>query len=220
MNHSQPELICMDTHVLTIGIAAVDAGIRLGTMPTSIRRNSGAKGLHKSCLHLKPLAGVQVLTTYQRSTMSKYHHALFDVNPALQGLTAKPAQFGRVMPWVLAALLVAGAGGLWWWKIHIANPDNGTATPAANAPAGGAGMRRFGGVNNVQPVSVQLVHQQDIRVTVNAIGSIVAFNTATVHAQVSGVLQRLEFKEGQQVKAGQLLAQIDPRAFQATLGQV
>ena len=125
--------------LLTIGIAAVDAGIMLGTMTTSVKRNSGAKGLNKSSLHLKPLAGVQVLTTYRGIPMSKYHHALFDVNPALQGPTARLAQFGRVMPWVLAALLVAGAGGLWWWKIHIANPDNGVATPAVNAPAGGAG---------------------------------------------------------------------------------
>lgn len=72
----------------------------------------------------------------------------------------------------------------------------------------------------VQPVSVQEARRQDIRVTVNAIGSINAANTAVVHVQVSGVLQQINFKEGQQVQAGQLLAQIDPRAFQATLGQV
>lgn len=71
----------------------------------------------------------------------------------------------------------------------------------------------------MQPVSVQAARRQDIHVTVNAIGSIAALNTAIVHVQVSGVLQRLEFKEGQQVKAGQLLAQLDPRAFQAALAQ-
>ena len=86
-------------------------------------------------------------------------------------------------------------------------------------PGGGAdtgqGGRRFGGANPVQPVSVETVRRQDIRVTVNAIGSIAASNTATVRPQVSGVLQSLLFKEGQQVQAGQALAQIDPRAFQA-----
>lgn len=70
-----------------------------------------------------------------------------------------------------------------------------------------------------QPVSVAEARRQDIRVTVNAIGSINAANTAIVRVQVSGVLQQINFKEGQQVQAGQLLAQIDPRAFQATLGQ-
>jgi multidrug efflux system membrane fusion protein len=64
------------------------------------------------------------------------------------------------------------------------------------------------------------VQRQNIRVMVNAIGSLAAFTTATVRAQVSGVLQQLDFKECQQVKAGQLLAQIDPRAFQAALSQV
>jgi multidrug efflux system membrane fusion protein len=54
---------------------------------------------------------------------------------------------------------------------------------------------------------------------VNAIGSLSASNTAVVRAQVGGVLQSLAFQEGQQVRAGQLLAQIDPRAFAATAAQ-
>ena len=54
---------------------------------------------------------------------------------------------------------------------------------------------------------------------VNAIGSLTASNTAVVRAQVSGVLQSIQFQEGQQVKAGQILAQIDPRAFAATAAQ-
>lgn len=139
------------------------------------------------------------------------------------------SQFGSATLWVLALalLLAVGAGGLGWWKAHVGNAAGGAARPAASAPGGGqrgapgsgSGGRRFGGANAVQPVSVQPARRQDIRVTVNAIGSIAASNTATVRAQVSGVLQRLAFKEGQQVKVGQLLAQIDPRAFQATLAQ-
>lgn len=114
----------------------------------------------------------------------------------------------RTIIWVLIALLAVGAG-FWWWK----SPSS--ANKAAQANGGG----RFGGPNMVQPVSVQEARRQDIRVTVNAIGSINAANTAIVHVQVTGVLQQINFKEGQQVQAGQLLAQIDPRAFQATLGQ-
>ncbi|MFC7287461.1 MdtA/MuxA family multidrug efflux RND transporter periplasmic adaptor subunit [Herminiimonas glaciei] len=114
----------------------------------------------------------------------------------------------RTLIWTLVILIVAGLG-FWWWK----SPSS--ADKAAQAGGGG----RFGGMNMVQPVSVQEVRRQDIRVTVNAIGSINAANTAIVHVQVSGVLQQINFKEGQQVQAGQLLAQIDPRAFQATLGQ-
>lgn len=85
-------------------------------------------------------------------------------------------------------------------------------------PGGAAGNRRFA-ANRVQPVSVAQARLQDIRQTASAIGTITASNTAVVRAQVSGVLQALHFKEGQQVKAGQPLAQIDPRAFQAALAQ-
>jgi multidrug efflux system membrane fusion protein len=121
----------------------------------------------------------------------------------------------RVLPWVVGVLLLAG-GGFGWWRAHGADAAGGATSRAASAPGGG---RRFGGLNQVQPVSVQAARRQDIRVNVDAIGSIAASNTATVRAQVSGVLQRLNFEEGQQVQAGQWLAQIDPRPFQAALAQ-
>lgn len=120
----------------------------------------------------------------------------------------RPGKTRRTLIWILVILIAAGLG-FWWWKSP--SSDN----KAAQGPGGG----RFGGANMVQPVSVAEARRQDIRVTVNAIGSINAANTAIVRVQVSGVLQQINFKEGQQVQAGQLLAQIDPRAFQATLGQ-
>jgi multidrug efflux system membrane fusion protein len=72
----------------------------------------------------------------------------------------------------------------------------------------------------VQPVSVGVVRRQDVRVMVQAIGTMSARATAVVRAKVSGELTALHFKEGQQVKAGQLLAEIDPRSYQAALSQV
>lgn len=146
-------------------------------------------------------------------------------------LSARHRQQGKVWPWALVVLLLAG-GGAWYWKSRggdaNGNAGNGGSMAASGAATGGpggpggagAGNRRFGGNNRVQPVSVQAARTQDIRVSVNAIGTITASNTAVVRPQVSGVLQTLHFKEGQQVKAGQPLAQIDPRAFQASLAQV
>lgn len=142
------------------------------------------------------------------------------------GARPRRIQFGRAVPWVAAALLLAaagGGGGWWWWK----GPGRSTAaaarvpgTSAAPSPGGvGAGGRRFAGMGAAQPVSVETVRRQDMHVSVGAIGSMAASNTAVVRAQVSGVLQSLLFKEGQQVQAGQLLAQIDPRSFQAALSQ-
>ena len=128
-------------------------------------------------------------------------------------------------PWVVLVLVLAGGAVLWQTRFRAADtaggPSVASSAPAAGGPAGpgGAAGRRFSAANRVQPVSVQTVRRLDIRIMVSAIGTVAASNTATVHPQVSGMLQSLSFKEGQQVKAGQMLAQIDPRSFQATLGQ-
>ncbi len=150
----------------------------------------------------------------------KLQHRPLDAISTARNHVGKRAQTGKAMPWLLAALVLLGGVGVWWWKLRTADPAPATATPASPVPGGGGGARRFGGANSAQPVSVQTVRQQDIRVSVSAIGSIAASNTAIVRAQVSGVLQSLNFEEGQQVQAGQTLAQIDPRPFQASLSQV
>jgi multidrug efflux system membrane fusion protein len=60
---------------------------------------------------------------------------------------------------------------------------------------------------------------KDTPIYLDGIGTVQAFNTVTVHTQVSGVLQRVAFREGQDVKAGDLLAEVDPRTYQAQLDQ-
>ncbi|HYZ33877.1 MAG TPA: efflux RND transporter periplasmic adaptor subunit, partial [Crenalkalicoccus sp.] len=69
------------------------------------------------------------------------------------------------------------------------------------------------------PVEVTKVQAADVPLTVQGIGTVQAFNTVTVRAQVTGVLQQVRFTEGQAVKAGDVLAQIDPRPFKAALDQ-
>lgn len=64
-----------------------------------------------------------------------------------------------------------------------------------------------------------IVEQQDFSVYRTAIGTVQAFNTVTVRARVDGQLDRVAFKEGQDVKAGDTLAVIDPRLFQTSLEQ-
>ncbi|WP_027478805.1 MdtA/MuxA family multidrug efflux RND transporter periplasmic adaptor subunit [Curvibacter gracilis] len=123
---------------------------------------------------------------------------------------------------LLILLLGLGAGGAWYWKKQGATPPEGAAEGAApGAPgAAGAGARRFGAGNRPQPVSARAAKRQDLRVSVNAIGTITALNTATVRARVDGELRRILFREGQQVKAGDLLAEIDPRAYEVALAQM
>ena len=123
---------------------------------------------------------------------------------------ARYRQAGRSRPvlWgvLLAVALAAGAGG-WWWQKHQA------AAPAAS------GAPRFGPGGAAQPVSVGQVQRADVRVLVSAIGTLNARATAVVRAKVAGELKSLRFKEGDEVQAGQLLAEIDARSYQATLAQ-
>jgi len=70
-----------------------------------------------------------------------------------------------------------------------------------------------------QPVGVAKVISGDINVTLNALGTVTPLATATVRPQVSGMLIKINFTEGQAVKQGDTLAQIDPRPYQAALDQ-
>jgi multidrug efflux system membrane fusion protein len=69
------------------------------------------------------------------------------------------------------------------------------------------------------PVTVTKVGRRDIDVFDRGIGTATAFRSVTVRAQVSGYLAKIDFTEGHIVKAGQLLAQIDKRPYQAALDQ-
>lgn len=73
--------------------------------------------------------------------------------------------------------------------------------------------------DGAQPVGVARAVAGDIRVTLNGLGTVTPLATATVRPQVTGVLIKWNTAEGQMVKAGQVLAQIDPRPFQAALDQ-
>ncbi len=69
------------------------------------------------------------------------------------------------------------------------------------------------------PVTVVAAATQDVPVYANALGTVTALNTVTVNPQVGGQLMSLNFREGEEVKKGQLLAQIDPRSLQASLDE-
>ncbi|GGH49545.1 hypothetical protein GCM10010975_01950 [Comamonas phosphati] len=135
------------------------------------------------------------------------------------------SQRGRVRPVLLGGLvlvLAAAGGGAWWYK-HKAAGGTAASQAAPGGKGGGRGGRGGPGVFGAaqsQSVSVGVVERHDMRVLVSAIGTMNARATAVVRAKVAGELQKLHFKEGDEVKAGQLLAEIDPRSFQASYNQV
>ncbi len=69
------------------------------------------------------------------------------------------------------------------------------------------------------PVDVAQVEQRDMPVYLEGLGTVQAFYTVTATARVDGQIEKIGFKEGQDVKKGALLAQIDPRPYQATLDE-
>jgi len=69
------------------------------------------------------------------------------------------------------------------------------------------------------PVVVATVQRRDVPIYLDGLGNVTAFKTVTVRSQVDGRLDRVLFKEGEPVKAGELLARIDPRPFQNQLQQ-
>lgn len=69
------------------------------------------------------------------------------------------------------------------------------------------------------PVSVAIAQRRDVPIYLTGLGTVQAFNTVTVKTRVDGELVKVAFTEGQDVKAGDVLAQIDPRPFQATYDQ-
>lgn len=69
------------------------------------------------------------------------------------------------------------------------------------------------------PVTAATVQQHDVPIVLEGLGTVQALNTATMRTQVQGTLNTVDFVEGQEVKRGQRLAQIDPRVFQAQVDQ-
>ncbi len=131
---------------------------------------------------------------------------------------------GKVRTGVLIVMGVAAVAlAAWWWKSRDAGVAGGPAGAASAASgagraAGAGGAGRFGR-SGTQPVSVAAVQRRDLPVAVEAIGSIASANTAVVRAKVSGELKAIYFKEGEPVKAGQLLALIDPRSYEIARDQ-
>ena len=100
-----------------------------------------------------------------------------------------------------AAIVALSAGTVTYF-----GPDRDQAAPAPAA---------------VQPVPViaTTVEQRDVPIILTGLGTVTALNTAMVSSQVTGLLTSIDFREGQLVKKGELLAQIDPRPYQAQVDQ-
>ena len=112
----------------------------------------------------------------------------------------------------VAVLALAGIGGLAW---YLTQPASGQPAIAASPGQPGAGRRGPPSTT----VGVATVELASIPIVLDALGTVTPLASVRVKPQVTGVMQKVLFKEGQLVKAGELLATIDPRQFEMALMQ-
>jgi multidrug efflux system membrane fusion protein len=110
------------------------------------------------------------------------------------------------MAGLFIAIAAGGYGAWWWWQQSAA-----AAVEGKSAKGKGKGLALI--------VKAVKATAKPMPVLIEAVGTVEPEHSVQVRAQVSGVLQSVLFKEGDLVKAGQLLFQIDPRTFEASLRQ-
>jgi membrane fusion protein, multidrug efflux system len=113
----------------------------------------------------------------------------------------------RTTRWILLVLTAAGLGYFGWQRFH--GEDQATAASNAQKAAARIAVR----------VTIAPVEKADFPVYLTGLGTVQAFNTVVVRSRVDGQIDKIAFKEGQLVNQGDLLAEIDPRPYQATLDQ-
>jgi len=103
-----------------------------------------------------------------------------------------------------SGLAVVALGAAAFAVVHFRSADQPASAPAPISPV---------------PVVTALVQQGDEPIVLTGIGTVQALNTASIQSQVTGVLEEVDFTEGQTIKRGDILAKIDPRLYEAALAQ-
>src|SRR5438445_1404802 len=111
----------------------------------------------------------------------------------------------RTIRWILLIGALAAGGYFGWQRFHVGNQVAGNAAKGPARPA----VR----------VTTAPVQKADFPAYLTGLGTVQGFNTVLVRTRVDGQIDKIAFKEGQLVNQGDLLAEIDPRPFQAALAQ-
>jgi membrane fusion protein, multidrug efflux system len=134
--------------------------------------------------------------------------------------------------WIIAFLIVVGgfAGFQQFQSWSLNKPQEGSKAKSEEGSEHGQGGRSAGDQgrgrggarargSEAVPVLVATAVQKSVPIQIRAVGNVEPYTTVSVKSQVTGVLQQAHFKEGQDVKKGQLLFTIDPRPLEAALKQ-
>ena len=115
----------------------------------------------------------------------------------------------RYWIWLLAACLVTAGGAYLAYRYYAGDAQSQSA----------AGKKKGDPASRVSPIVAEAARTGDINIYLNGLGTVTPLRTVTVRSRVEGELLKVLFTEGQIVKAGDVLAEIDPRPFQVQLTQ-
>jgi len=113
----------------------------------------------------------------------------------------------RIIRWIVV-IVALGALGFFGWQRFLRGDDRATAANNAQKSA-----------RNAVRVTIAPVEKSDFPVYLTGLGTVQGFNTVVVRTRVDGQIDKVAFQEGQLVNQGDLLVEIDPRPYQATLDQ-
>ncbi len=122
-----------------------------------------------------------------------------------QRATGAPRKRRSKLWWLVGVAFIAGIVWIIW--------------SAKNQPAAAAGGRKGGGADAAMTVNTAVARSGDINLYLNGLGTVTPLATVTVHTRVAGQVMSIRFHEGQEVKAGDVLVEIDPRPYQVQLAQ-
>ena len=132
------------------------------------------------------------------------------LKPPTEARAARPApakprsRKGFILTMVIMLLLIGGV--VWWTRQQTGQQQSG---PPGGGRGGGAPMS----------IVAETIGKGDIGIQLNALGTVTSLATVTIRTQISGYLIKVVFKEGDEVKKGDLLAEIDSRPYEAALAQ-
>jgi multidrug efflux system membrane fusion protein len=149
--------------------------------------------------------------------VSSSHPALPDhASPSSTGLAddasqhpEEPKKGGSWLRVLILILVVGSVIGFVVYRIVTNKPKD----------AAGPGGRRGGGAGQIVPVAYDVATLKTMPISLQALGTVTAYNTVTLRSRVDGQITRVNFTEGQRVKQGQLLIEVDPRPYEAALAQ-
>jgi len=125
---------------------------------------------------------------------------------------------------VILVVVLAGFAGIQQYSSWSLSKPQAKSTGKPDDAAGGRGGGRSGGQGRggsreAIPVLVATAAQKSVPIQIRAVGNVESYSTVSIKSQITGVLTKAHFKEGQNVKDGQLLFTIDPRPLEAALKQ-